>query len=143
MHGVGFELEVNEWFDFKTPKTSIHPNYIEDCINLDPLYNTKPSARIVWLGSEPITKSFTKKKRKESLEMMELTYHSKTNIFKIEVEKKHGLWLANLLSEIRNNNQTKTLSEIKKDFETKFDEFELFWYSNAIQTLKENGLVVL
>lgn len=143
MHGVGFELEVNEWFDFKTPKTSIHPNYIEDCINLDPLYNTKPSARIVWLGSEPITKSFTKKKRKESWEMMELTFHSKTNIFKIEVEKKHGLWLANLLSEIRNNNQTKTLSEIKKDFETKFDEFELFWYSSAIQTLKENGLVVL
>ena len=32
MHGVGFELDLQEWFDDEVPITSIPPSYIEDCL---------------------------------------------------------------------------------------------------------------
>lgn len=32
MHGIGFEFELKEWFNFKVPKTSISKNYIKKLI---------------------------------------------------------------------------------------------------------------
>jgi hypothetical protein len=32
MHGICFENPLQEWFDFKIPKTKIHPDYIHDCL---------------------------------------------------------------------------------------------------------------
>ena len=36
-----------------------------------------------------------------------------------------------------------TFGEIKADYESYFDDFELFWYSKPIDTLREHGLLVL
>ena len=33
MHGVGLDFPLSKWFDFKTPKTTISPNYIERHLN--------------------------------------------------------------------------------------------------------------
>jgi ABC-type phosphate/phosphonate transport system substrate-binding protein len=35
-----------------------------------------------------------------------------------------------------------TIAELKADFELKFDDFELFWYSKPINQLREAGLIV-
>jgi len=35
MHGVGFELPIQDWFDFKVPKTKIKKNYIVSCLELE------------------------------------------------------------------------------------------------------------
>ena len=33
-------------------------------------------------------------------------------------------------------------NELKSKFELNFDDFELFWYSKPIQTLKDNGVIL-
>ena len=41
------------------------------------------------------------------------------------------------------NDKTLTLGTVKIDYESHFDDFELFWYSKFMKTLKDKGLLVL
>ena len=36
-----------------------------------------------------------------------------------------------------------TFGQIKEDFEQRFEDFELFWFSKSIEIIKENGLLSL
>jgi hypothetical protein len=37
MHGIGFDLPLSEWFDFKIPRTKISPDYIAQCLENEQL----------------------------------------------------------------------------------------------------------
>jgi len=150
MHGICFDYELQEWFDFKIPKTKIHPDFIanalEETEGLDcfvPL-NDKPNAKIVWLGGKPMVENFTKSKKGNSWQMMTLTFHDKKESFTIQTAKNEGEWLVQILDRI-SVSKTKNLSfqEIKSDFETHLEDFELFWYSKSVHTLRDFGLLVL
>ena len=77
--------------------------------------------------------------------MMKLTFHDKTETFEIILEKDKAEWLTKILKNISlcNSNSIQTLAQIKTDFETNFEDFELFWYSKPINTLREYGLLIL
>jgi hypothetical protein len=48
-----------------------------------------------------------------------------------------GEWLVQMLLKITvSNTKTYNFQEIKSDFETNLDDFELFWYSKPIHTLR-------
>jgi len=143
MHGIGFDLPLQEWFEFKIPKTQIKPDYIYDCLESEPDFNIKPTAKIVWLGNNPIISSYTKTKKGKTSELLNMTFHSKTETFKISLEKEHGLWLKNILDFITPNNKPTSFGDLKTTFETQFENFELFWFSKPIQKLRESGLLVL
>lgn len=141
MHGIGFELPVNDWFDFKTPKTTVSPNFIEDCLFVENQFNFKPNAKVIWLGNTPTSAVFTKKKRSDTWEMMELSFTTKTDYFSITIPSDQGYWLKNKLTEITNSETTTTLGKLKSDYEVNHDNFELFWFSKEIIQLRENGLI--
>ena len=76
--------------------------------------------------------------------MMTFTFHDKKESFNIQTNKKEGEWLIAILTKITiANSKNYTFQEIKADFETELDDFELFWYSKPITTLREFGLLVL
>lgn len=50
MHGICFDYELQDWFEFKIPKTKISPDFIFDALQEDDDFNIKPTAKIVWLG---------------------------------------------------------------------------------------------
>ena len=144
MHGICFDYELQEWFDFKIPKTKIAPDYIISCLEKVNNFHIKPSARIVWIGGKPSSESFTKSKKGQSWEMMKLTFHSKIETVETSLEKEKAIWWIELLDKISvTNYKTLTFSQIKQDFETQFDDFELFWFSKPIKTLQNTGLLVL
>jgi hypothetical protein len=144
MHGICFDYELQEWFDFKIPKTKIQPDFIANALEEEDNFNIKPTAKIVWLGGKPIVGHFTKSKKGNSWEMMSMTFHDKKESFTIQTAKNEGEWLVQILNRI-SVSKTKNLSfqEIKSDFETQFEDFELFWYSKPIHTLRDSGLLVL
>jgi hypothetical protein len=144
MHGICFDYELQEWFDFKIPKTKINPDFIANALEEEDNFNIKPTAKIVWLGGKPIVDHFTKSKKGNSWEMMSMTFHDKKESFTIQTAKNEGEWLVQILDSI-SVSKTKNLSfqEIKSDFETQFEDFELFWYSKPIHTLRDFGLLVL
>ena len=149
MHGICFDYELQEWFDFKIPKTKIHPDFIANALEEDDDFNIKPTAKIVWLGGKPFTETFTKSKKGNSWQMMTLTFHDKKESFAIQTDQKQGEWLVQMLEKISINSippsGTRGLSfqEIKTDFETHLEDFELFWFSKPVNTLRDFGLLVL
>jgi hypothetical protein len=135
--------------------------------------NDKPTAKIVWLGVKPLVEHFTKSKKGNSWEtpkknnlsshkssqgvpedprqktvltkeMMSLTFHDKKESFTIQTSKNEGEWLVQILEIISvSKNKIYTFQEIKPDFETCLEDFELFWYSKPLNTLREFGLLIL
>ena len=144
MHGICFDYELQEWFDFKIPKTKIHPDFIANALEEDEDFNIKPTAKIVWLGGKPLVEYFTKSKKGNSWEMMTLIFHDKKESFTIQTGKNEGEWLVQILEKISvSKSKTYSFKEIKSDFETSLEDFELFWYSKPVNTLREFGLLIL
>ncbi|OAQ41847.1 radical SAM protein [Pedobacter psychrophilus] len=144
MHGICFDFPLQEWFDFKIPKTTVKPDFIKKALEFDVTFSEKGTTRIIWLGNKPTSNVFTKSKKGNSWEMMQLVFQDRKNSFEISLDKDNGNWLLKTLDKI-NIHQKETLlfNQLKADYETTNENFELFWYSKPMKTLKENGLLVL
>ncbi|MCB0706999.1 MAG: radical SAM protein [Saprospiraceae bacterium] len=141
MHGICFDYPLQDWFDFKIPNTTIAHNFILNCVESNDDLSTRPSAKIIWIGPEPVV-SFPTKKGKEPL--LQLTFHEKTDTTIIVIEKEEGEWLLEALKKCSVWTEgTQTSTSLKTDFETHFNDFELFWYSDNIETLRSYSLLVL
>ena len=144
MHGIGFDFPLQEWFDFKIPRTKIPSDYIYNCLEKVNSFQTKPTAKIIWIGAKPSIEFFTKSKKGNSWEMVKLTFYSKTKTFDISLEKDKGIWLTTTLEKISIQQVTPlTFIQLKNDFENQFEDFELFWYSKPVNTLRQYGLLTI
>ncbi len=144
MHGICFDYSLQDWFDFKIPKTKIQPDFIYNALQIEEDFKIKPTAKIIWLGGKPTIETITKSKKGNSWEMMSLTLHDKKESFTIQTNKLEGEWLVNTLQKTSiSNSKMATFQELKSDFETHFQDFELFWFSKPLMTLREFGLLAL
>lgn len=144
MHGICFDYELQDWFDFKIPRTKIPADFIEGALNEDHHFSTKPTAKVVWLGTKPEINFFTKTKKGNSWEMASLTFHDKKETFTIQTNKNEGIWLSTILDKVSiDSEEVITFQEVKNDYEMEMENFELFWYAKPINTLREFGLLVL
>lgn len=141
MHGIGFDLPLQDWFDFKIPKTNIHHDFIYKSLETTVNFNIKPSAKIIWLGNMPLVKAIYKKKKN----LLEFTFHNTNNSFSIIIDADKGNWFLNHLDSTLSpqNDSLQSFSQLKIDFENQFEDFELFWFSKPMLVLMENGLLVL
>ena len=144
MHGICFDYPLQDWFEFKIPKTKTPKDFIYNALHEETDFNIKPNAKIVWLGGKPTVEHFTKSKKGNSWEMIKLVFHDKKESFAIQLNKEEGEWLVKTLEKGSvYNSKLFTFQEIKSDFELHFTDFEIFWYSKPILTLRDFGLLVL
>ncbi|WP_316776725.1 B12-binding domain-containing radical SAM protein [Pedobacter antarcticus] len=144
MHGICFDYKLQDWFDFKIPKTTISSDFIEKSLKDDHKLNTKPTAKVVWLGGKPELEHFSRYKKNKAIEMTVLTFHDKKESFTIQTNKEEGEWLSAFLQKIAvTNTKVYTFQETKADFENTMEHFELFWYSEPVYSLRDFGLLVL
>ncbi|MFA5329685.1 MAG: B12-binding domain-containing radical SAM protein [Prolixibacteraceae bacterium] len=145
MHGICFDFPLQDWFDFKVPRTTIAPTYIQQSIDEQSYEPASPNAKIVWLGGVPSIRVFTRKKKNLSFEMAELTFSNKKHDLVIQLKQQEGKWLHSQIPLLLVfNPQQITLGELEKNFEQQTGEdFVLFWNSPAIKELRENGLLML
>ncbi|WP_144282688.1 B12-binding domain-containing radical SAM protein [Chryseobacterium echinoideorum] len=143
MHGINFEIPLQEWFDFKIPKTTVHPDYIHDCLLEEDSFVFKPNSKIIFLAKNMVVENYIKTKKQHSWSYSKVTFHLKTNIVTIDIEQEKASWLIKTMeNNSLDNNHRITLNQIKTQFEEKFENFELFWFSKPIQQLKENGIIL-
>ena len=112
MHGINFELPLQDWFEFKIPRTTIHPDYIHDSLLEEENFTFKPNSKIVFLAKNAIAEDFIKTKKGNSWELTQLTFHLKTNILKIELDKDKAHWLMKILQENSIENSKKASLKI-------------------------------
>ncbi|WP_373708518.1 radical SAM protein [Kaistella sp.] len=143
MHGINFDLPLKDWFDFKIPKTTIHPDYIHDCLLEEENFVFKGNSKLIFLDKNANVENFVKKTRAGAFQYTRLTFHLKSNIVKIELETDQARWLMKIFAENSTANSKKiTLQQLKTEFEETFEDFEIFWFSKPIQQLKENGVIL-
>ncbi|MDN5397298.1 MAG: radical SAM protein, partial [Chryseobacterium sp.] len=143
MHGINFEFPLQQWFDFKIPRTTVHPDYIHDCLLDDAQFTFKGNSKLVFLTKNVIAENRVKNKKKYSGAYTLLTFHLKTNIVKIDLEQDKAEWLMGVLEENSIENPKKlTAQQLKNQFEENFEDFELFWFSKPMQQLKDNGVIL-
>lgn len=144
MHDIGFDIPLQEWFDFKIPRTTIKSGFIQNALQVEEPFMNKESAKVIWLGGLPLVSSYNKKKKGQVREIYEMSFHTKTNVVDVSMDKEHGEWFLDILDRLSvNDEDTFTLATLKADFEDQLENFELFWYSKPILTLRENGLLIV
>lgn len=141
MHGICFEYDLQDWFEFKIPKTKITPDFIENALNNVVDFSIKPTAKLIWIGKTPVVDYFTKSKKGTTWEMAKMTFYFKTDTIEISIEKDQANWLLKTLKSV--SNHPVLLKDIKMDFESQFEDFELFWFSKPMNSLRNSGLLLL
>jgi hypothetical protein len=145
MHGACFEMPLQKWFDFKTPKTSIAADYIVRILTEEEYQPAKPNTKLVWLGGTSVAETITKSKKGNQWELCSLTFETKKETLNIKTGLQPGLWLAAMLEKLSvSNPKIYTLQEVKAEYEAAgLEDFELFWDNKPVNTLYKAGLLQL
>ena len=145
MHGICFETPLQDWFEHKVPRTKVPSDYIENILHKDTWQLLKPEARLLWLGHLPQVSYYTKKKKGQEWEMAQFVFHDRTRTFSIQTEKQYAGWLIDLLKLAAiGAGKPMSFRQAAQSYEAAgLADFELFWYSKPIHTLRENGLLAL
>ena len=141
MHGACYELPLQKWFEFKIPKTSIAPNYIQT--QLDALEIGAANYKAIWIGLMPSSTMVQRSKKGSKWEEMNLCFETNQNTISIHVEPQKGTWFIQLLEKINvHTNAGMSLADIKADYlAAGLEDFDLFWDNKPINTLHKAGLL--
>ena len=145
MHGVGFDFKLQEWFDFKVPKTSITPSFIEHALDEGLRIIQKQNILVVWLGKLPEFSFFEATHKGKQMELAQLEFYDKKKSWEIQVKAAHGKWLQNIFPQLLIGNHSPiTLKDIQAVFETNTNEnFQAFMQTKTWFALRENGLLLM
>jgi hypothetical protein len=144
MHGICFDYPLQDWFEFKIPSTTIPDDFIFNALTEDADLSIKPNLKVVWIGGEPQVSDFVKTKKGNSWEMKEFKFHDKKETYSIQMNREEGDWLLETINKVSiSNSKIYTLQELKSDFELNFENFELFWFSKPMMTLRNYGLLMI
>jgi hypothetical protein len=141
MHGMCFDFDLQEWFDFKIPRTKISPNYIAECLHKTTDLIPKPNAKVVWLGGSPQIDFYVKSKKGKTWPMVKLTFFQRMETISFSLSEEEGKWLINSIEELKPNKPQKTFIVLQQSYEEQFENFELFWNTKAVQSLRNQLLV--
>ncbi len=135
MHGIGFELPLQGWFDNKVPETSLPPDLIEGYLAQSDERALKPTASVIWLGG-PVSFDIS-----ECL----LTIVTKQETIHLECPIAEGQWLSEVLTKTTPSSiKPASFMEFEKSFsDNHLDDFESFWESELMEELREIGLLTL
>jgi radical SAM superfamily enzyme YgiQ (UPF0313 family) len=138
MHGIGLDMPLQDWFEFKIPRTLIPKNFIAGILTQKEEKIPKPNDKICWLGPIPTLGKLSGRKSVLQLSMG----RSEEELL---VPEKLSIWLIEILGAISVGNQkTWTYAEFQKAFtEAGLGDFGNFWQGEILEDLREMGLLVV
>ena len=138
MHGIGLDMPLQDWFDFKIPRTQIPKNYIKRILAPSAEQMPKPNAKIVWLGPVP---TIGKSSRGKTILQMSMGRDE----VELLVPEKLGSWLVVTLDQLAvGPGKTWIFEEFEKEYaKAGLGEFAVFWEGATVEELREMGLLVI
>ncbi len=145
MHGICLDFPLQEWFGFRIPRTTVAPGFIRGILVHEAGGLPAPGARIAWLGGMPEVVYHTRQKKGKSMPAARLVVQTRQREVVLNTHPETGRWLMALLPRISPaNRELMTFHQLEDSFsKTAQGEFKLFWNSPVMQTLRENGMVVV
>lgn len=135
MHGTGFELPLQEWFETKVPKTSLPPDLIQSYLAEQDDREIKSSHALVWIGG-PVW--FNEKD-------LVLNIEASKETVRFECDELEGKWLESVLNSMSpSSDESFSLQTLKAHFEAfGMVDFEGFWQDGLLDELRELGLLAV
>jgi hypothetical protein len=145
MHGICFDFPLQEWFDFHVPHTTVAPDFIGNLPEAEEMKNINPSTRVIWLGGSCSVKYYKRKKKGKVFPSAILIVQNRKREVKISLSEAQGEWLNDQLPLLGvRNRKTFTYENLKQEFARHVPgDFERFMKERSMQTLRENGLILL
>jgi radical SAM family protein len=145
MHGLCFDFQLQEWFDFKIPNTSIKEDFILNSLeSSEEHFEIKSSSKLIWIGTSPSLLEIIKNRKGKQIHFLNMIFYTKVGSVELTIEKEIGEWLSKILTRMSiYSEESFTHSKFKAEYENHFDDFELFWYSETVEILRDCGLLVL
>jgi hypothetical protein len=145
MHGIGLDFPLSNWFEFKTPRTTVAPNYIAGVLEEPEPFFVKPTAKIVWLGTIPMATYAVKTKKGKEWEVASLVFQTSQSTEQVQMGRAEADWLVNILTRCSATNGTAVLfQEIRDAYGAAgLPDFDMFWYGKAMDEVRKLGLLVV
>lgn len=141
MHKNCLDWPLQEWFDFKIPKTTVSKRYIAQALQTAPLQALQPHKTLLWLGLKP---------RPEHTHIddgvMYWTVFSAAASLELELDEDYGTYLYDMLSASHFSQDTSCIvKDWKQVFVERFpdDNFDDFMLSSIYQGLNPLGLIYI
>lgn len=139
MHGVGFDLSLPEWFEFRIPDTTHEPTLIEEAVTNG--FKTDDACmnyRLYWLGGIPEKVSINEG-------VIRLTFYTTKDELSIELEAKEANWLAKKIKGLTVQSSTSsTLLAFANDYEKNMNiSFSSMLNSELWFRLRVLGLILI
>jgi hypothetical protein len=146
MHGAGFDLPLQRWFDFKVPKTSVQSNYIRSTIQAPAVRKWRSNALAIWTGAHMDISIEAEPKTKELRAYLVFSNKKQENIIETSIEL--GQWLAEQLPKMQQDRpEPYSFQAFEADFNAvprkNYANFAEFVDSHSFAQLQENGLIVV
>lgn len=145
MHGICFEFDLQEWFEFDVPETSIPFDFIFEAVKEEKELKLKPHSKIIYLGGHISTEIFEKKKKKKTVRYLNMTFQSKKDTWDLQVTEDIGKWLKNILAQLKPDfNKPFTFKQLEENFnQNDLGDFDVFLRSKTWRLLKENEILII
>jgi hypothetical protein len=144
MHGICFDFPLQDWFEFKVPRTRVTPDYIETALDNLQEKDIKASTKVVWLGGDVLLQVQQRSKKGRSFTTCQLVVTNKREEVKITIDEIDGKWLEEWLPKLKASNEAVfNYGMLIADYETSGRDFEVLWQSPAVDELRQLGLLVL
>ncbi|MFY0625471.1 MAG: radical SAM protein [Reichenbachiella sp.] len=143
MHGVGFDLALEKWFEIKTPKPTVSPYYIEIAIQNNKESDFKESALLYWIGAFPTFKTTHKRKKGQKLKRIEMNCLNNSATQSIYLDNEDLIWVEQLFLDFKANKKI-TLLDLQSIYTkaTNHKSNKLF-KSQVWKDLKNAGLLLV
>ncbi len=145
MHQIGFEKNLQEWFEQKIPKTSIAPDFIQQTLELEPITSAKPTQKVYWFGVAPKVELTTKSKKGHTWSMAHLHFSGWQQNIVLKLPEDQGLWLVSQLNILQGSlGEPITWKDLTESYEAAGieEDFELFWFNKIRKPLLLQGLLI-
>ena len=143
MHGIGLDFPLQEWFDFRIPKTAVPKDYITNILNAADDLKLRPTAKVFWIGPVPEVEYFIRNKKGRSFEVGKLAIHNRSAAVEAEMPHEQALFLHTLIARLVESQAPVSLGAVQREFEESQDDFRLFWFSKPMLKVREAGLLTL
>ncbi len=146
MHATGFDIPLQNWFEFKIPKTTISRNYISNILERKVETKIAPQKQLVFIGTLPRLETQFIQKKGQTYTQTSLHFTTGKGVIKIKGESDVLEFIATLCeSALFPNEKFKTLKVSDADMLAKENDlsFELFVQTKAFEQLRKAGLLLL
>ncbi len=143
MHGICFDFPLQEWFDFRIPRTTLAPGFIRDVLLHDASEEPAKTSRVVWLEGLPNVSFPVRQKKGKKIPSARFVIQTQQQEITFHTGEPAGTWLAELFPTlIPGNGELVTLDLMEASYRAAgLDDFKGFWDGPAIRLLREHGLV--